>query len=205
MYALIEGHRDIIIDSIVAMDHVQEYLWLKAAFGHANAVADHEFQRRFRAFWRMNWARLPENWYNQFFNLLHETRDNPTDDVVIIVNELEEVLQGQRRYKAFSFASKLLHTVNNNLPIYDRKVREFFLLAETHTPEEIAEHFAFLRQEYARVLEQGLLCQSIAAFRARFQLEAPQISDVKIIDSLIWKFVDIMKTTSALNRAIRYD
>ena len=55
------------------------------------------------AFWRMNWARLPENWYNQFFNLLHETRDNPTDDVVIIVNELEEVLQGQRRYKAFSF------------------------------------------------------------------------------------------------------
>jgi hypothetical protein len=48
--------------------------------------------------------------------------------------------------------------------------------------------YEFLKKEYQRILESGVLSASIQAFRQRF--EGKNHTDEKIIDSLIWKFVD---------------
>lgn len=58
---------------------------------------------------------------DKYFELLFSKKYNKKEDLLDVVLELKEVLE---MYE-FSFASKLLHTINNDLPIYDRKVYDY--------------------------------------------------------------------------------
>jgi hypothetical protein len=49
----------------------------------------------------------------------------------------------------------------------------------------------FLTQEYARVLNGGLLASAIQEFRLR--LNPQHFTDEKIVDSLIWAFVALLR------------
>ena len=53
--------------------------------------------------------------------------------------------------------------------------------------------YQFLRNEYRRVLEQGLLAHGITRFREQFPVRA-RYSDCKIIDTLIWKYVSFLRS-----------
>jgi hypothetical protein len=109
----------------------------------------------------------------------------------------------------FSYPTKLCHTVDRRLPIYDAHVRRFYLFKvpsnDLPQQERIQEYLAFydfLKNEYARVLCGNLLKPAIDGFRRKFN--APQHTDVKIIDWLIWAFIDWADKGALLNGQIRY-
>jgi hypothetical protein len=85
--------------------------------------------------------------------------------------------------------------LNRELPIYDSRIRLFYNFIEPLRALPIIERIngyvqfhQFLINEYNRVLNEGLLMPSIQAFRQHFN---PQhFTDKKIIDSLIWAFIN---------------
>jgi hypothetical protein len=103
-----------------------------------------------------------------------------------------------RQSLQFSFATKLLHMTNPVLPIFDSQIAGFYFFQETGTGLNLQQRIdgfvafhAFLVQEYARVLRFGLLAKAIEEYRR--QLKPQHVTDEKIVDSLIWAFVGLLR------------
>ncbi|MDA0241796.1 MAG: hypothetical protein OT477_00120 [Chloroflexi bacterium] len=207
MYQLIqENTREVLLH--ISHKHISTYDWL---IQHSHQPQDTNFQTLFRIFWGMNAARLGSPYYAKYFTLLQVAMSTEIE-LETVVRQLYEVPVNKREQKAlqFSFATKLLHTRFPNLPIYDRQVADFYFFnppssdskAFDERIHQLMGFYKFLETEYARVLDLGLLEKSIAGFRAYFQPK--QFTDQKIIDSLIWGFVSLLKRGEVTQGRIRY-
>ena len=106
-------------------ESIKVYEFLKTEFSKGDILENHIFQFCFRSFYGLDSAGLTEDFKNHYFKLLVNITPNDTilDDLKKIVNELYEIknLKGSSSLQ-ISFATKLLHTVDNSFPIYDSKV-----------------------------------------------------------------------------------
>ena len=178
---------------------VMEYDWLVETFEHTNVEANNDFQRRYRAYWVMNQSRLAQHFYQTYFHLLEQNRNNPEVSIQDICRILYNVaVRGNRRTIQFSFATKLVHMINRSKPIYDSRVRDFYYLPEAKPKQEFnirldnyLRSYDFLCREYERIIRENLLEYSIGIFRHEFKNE--NFSEIKIIDSLIWSFINLAK------------
>jgi len=96
---------------------------------------------------------------------------------------------------------------NRYLPIYSSEVTAFFFFPiptgefEQRLTKLVAFH-DFLIREYARVLKNGLLAEAIQELRLR--LRPKHYTDEKVLDSLIWAFVTLLKKGALLKNQIVY-
>ena len=114
----------------------------------------------------------------------------------------------------FSFATKLLHTADRQRPIYDTHVTAFYFFQPlTKRPAKRSDEewlqdrtsdlivfYNFLSDEYTRVLANGLLAKSIRAFRSKFNPK--HFTDVRIIDLLIWTYVEVLNKRGLIDGRI---
>lgn len=173
--------------------HVAQYDWL---IQNIHQVAEAEYQRRYKTFWRLHGAGLSQNYCHAYFQHLQTGLDNNAPHLNILAHELYQIpINTNRKALQFSFCTKLCHMLNRELPIYDSRIRLFYNFIEPLRALPIIERIngyvqfhQFLINEYNRVLNEGLLMPSIQAFRQHFN---PQhFTDKKIIDSLIWAFIN---------------
>ncbi len=206
MYHLINNHIPQILDSING-GHIADYDWLVQ---NIQQVANPLYQNRYRTFWRLNAARLSQDYCRVYFQHLQEGLNNPPQ-IGILTNELYQIPthNNGRQALQFSFCSKLCHMLNRQSPIYDSMIRDFYFFTEPdrNLPlqqriNECLQFHQFLINEYNRILDQGLLAQSIQAFRNRFN---PQhFTDIKVIDSLIWAFVSLLRNGGGIDGIIAF-
>lgn len=160
-----------------------------------NVATDVAYQQRFRGFWAM---RCSTGYGNAFYALMEREKEHPDKvDPVAIARALHgHPTREDKRTIQFSFATKLAHTINPRLPIYDRMVARFYFLPqETGDDAELklayyGKVFGFLCREYARIVRDGLLAPAIQTMRTALPALREQ-TDEKIIDWLIWQFVDL--------------
>ena len=90
--------------------------------------------------------------------------------------------------------------IDRNIPIYDNSIASFYMFrhpqpkrgqSPTVNLAPLLAFLNFLKIEYSRVLNAGLLTRSITAFRAKFKTTV--FTDTKIIDSLIFAFVRLAR------------
>lgn len=177
----------VILQSVNPM-HVTEYDWLVQNLHH---VAEADYQRRYKNYWRLNGAGLSQQFCEIYFQRLQDANNN-VPQLGILVNQLYEIpIRPNKHALQFSFCTKLCHMLNRRLPIYDSKIRAFYnfrapsyTLSIQQRIERFVDFHQHLVTEYNRVLHDGLLGESIQAFRQFFH---PQhFTDIKVIDSLIW-------------------
>lgn len=205
MFRVIEAHCSDVVASIEPR-HVTEYDWLVE---NLVSVREAEYQHRYRMYWVMNAARLSASYCTEYFRRL-EAAAQSMPELGRLALELYEVpaQSNDRQSLQFSFVTKLLHMRDRHLPIYDSLVADFYFFEPERSPDlelrikHLELFYAFLRYEYARVLVDGLLTRSIAAFRDRFK--PVHFTDEKIIDSLIWAFVSKLRRGGLLDGAITY-
>ena len=127
-----------------------------------------------------------------FFDKLHNC--DPKQDFASLVEELYDILE-VRKYE-FSFATKLLHTVNPDSPIYDSKVRmhlkneegvDFWLYYRPRVDvlELIKHDWTLLQRWYQSFLGTERAKKWIDWFDARFP-DASHISPTKKVDFIIF-------------------
>lgn len=164
-------------------ESVRVYEWLDA---HKGQPTDPVFRFVFRSNYRLDNAGLTAGWKARYFEFLARRE-----------GELRAVLEGlyhvptARNVKSlqFSFATKLLHTLDPRRPIYDSKVAELLGLPVKKVRDFAANVAACVAvyDDLCEVQRQLLLDAGVnnrvAALKARY--DSP-ISDEKALDFLLW-------------------
>jgi hypothetical protein len=187
VYSVIIASKEQILGSIHRRE-LEDYERLLQEAGRASAK---DYQRRYKIFWAMN--RASNSFCTKYFELLEAGNMLDLSRLLQILDEPSTRRDGRRAVQ-FSFITKLLHTRNPKLPVYDSRVARFFLFEPPSGANRIPRLMAFyefLAGEYARIIGGGHLADAIRAFRQRFQ--PLQHSDEKIIDWLIWAFVGLSR------------
>lgn len=212
MYARLNESIELLCAQIEPASDIRPYVRLTEALWKTDVSKDGDFQRTYRTYWQLNAARLGSEFCSAYFSYFEKLKE--ADDIVLdrVVQDLYKVpTHGDGRQSLqFSFASKMVHMLKPQLPVYDSMVEAFFFLPFGSPTEKmegklkrLLESYRFLTREYERVLKEGLLRPAIATFRTRFSV-GDDYTDEKIIDTLIWKFVSFVRSGAIRNGAVLY-
>ncbi len=188
----------------LSTNHWRPYFLIKEKFSR-NEI-DPEFLASFSAFYVMNGPMgLNNTQKNEFFRLL-SSREN---DLEKVLKSLYEILGYGGTHKLFlSFGTKLLHTIDNNLPIYDRNIAYVLKLENqiAGTWEARIKNRIDIYNELKNNFEMLLANSEINAYLkdmrkeivkateiSNFEWKDTLVSDTKLLDSSLWALYDSLK------------
>ena len=135
---------------------------------------------------------------NEFFRLLSAKQN----DLEKVLRTLYEIPGYGGKHKLFlSFGTKLLHTIDNNLPIYDRNIANVLELINQAmgTVEEKIKNridiYIELKNNFVLLLKNPKVVDFLQNIREEIQKESVSnnfewksslVSDVKLLDSSLW-------------------
>jgi hypothetical protein len=179
---------------------VMDYINLKNQVDNdAIVIQQANFQNSFIGYWKLKPYGLRAEhrplYFQRFSELLANTPQNH-EEMLINVQHLAEELSNievanERHIIPFSACTKLVHMIDDNLPIYDSRVAAFYLWAPSNGIQGYMRFYNGLRVEYNRVIGQNLLEISINNFRQNFPHW--NLTNVRIIDLLIWAWVGLIR------------
>ncbi|MFZ2038936.1 MAG: hypothetical protein WAV11_03285 [Minisyncoccia bacterium] len=181
------GNQDKILSNINC-ESICIYLFLKNEHEKDNIKNNTLFQFVFRSYYKLDNAGLGDDIKDFYFKLLTKKKN----DLGSILLELYKFpnRKGQNTIQ-FSFATKLLHTLDNNNPIFDAEVSDVIHKKRTgETKREkvksCIEIYEYLKQMYSNLLKDSKVKKVILKFRKRFNVSESKISDIKALDFIIW-------------------
>ena len=188
----------------LAASHWLPYFLIKEKF--SNNTFDDEFKNRFCGFYIMNGPMgLNDFQKNEFFRLLSAKQNN----LEKALRTLYEIPGYGERHKLFlSFGTKLSHTIDNNLPIYDNNIADILDLPNQTigTFEERIKNrvdiYIKLKSNFIILLKEQRIVNFLKDIRKEIHKESAKnnfewknslISDVKLLDSSLWALHTIRK------------
>ena len=171
-------------------EDIAVYSFLKNEYAKENVLNNLVFQFVFRSYYGLGNAGLSDEIKSRFFELLAQKQTN----LELILSELYEIptLKGKNTIQ-FSFATKLLHAINNDKPIYDRNVGEIIdkqVEDSSYSKDErirsCIEIYNFLEKLYLNMLHDERITNIILKFRSKFKVDDEKISDTKVLDFIMW-------------------
>ena len=124
----------------------------------------------------------------KFFELLALGQN----DLNLILESLWKISGHAGRHSLFlSFATKLLHTLDNSKPIFDAEVSAVINKRVTGNIKEekiksAKDIYAYLENLYLVLVGNEKIQEVIKEFRAKFSVDTKRITDQKVLDFLIW-------------------
>lgn len=187
----IEVSAERIVD-LIGRESVDVYVFLSEMFGVGSIIENYVFQFVYRSFYGLDNAGLTSEFKSKYFDLLEEARGVLEPDLPSIARTLYPIPHS-RGYRSlqFSFITKLAHTVNHQLPIYDGKIAALFgFEAPSGELEDcLRKYMSFyekLRRLYTVIVSQNLLPKSCALFADVYSPSSSRVSDVKALDFILW-------------------
>lgn len=182
-------------EKCIDVDKIKEgifkYLKIKGMYEKGrNSIDETEFQRIYCDFYKINAIRPSKEWKAKYFALMKKYYDKKDTSFATILKEAPK--SGKNcSSMPFSFASKLLHTINNDKHIWDSRVLKYYKLPLRPTGNigddvRIAKANEIYEEIYKKHLEN--MKSYIALFDKLFK-DVPgvdKISKMKKIDFIIW-------------------
>ncbi len=212
MYKLINENVARVLGTIDIRRDIDPYLKMSEMFNLGRISDNDEYKTIYRKYWQLNAARLSDDYCNHYFQVMEDCRQQASINIEDVVKALYEVPSNSQGRKTiqFSFATKLLHTIDNTRPLYDSLVGHFYFFPQLKPSWKYSKKltactraYDFLVREYKRILDEDLLSESIRKCRERFGLPRTY-TDQKIIDMLLWKFAAYARTGAILYAKIQY-
>lgn len=190
-------------------DHFEKYFTIARKY-KAGAI-DNEFKQVFASFYVLNGAGGFSSEQREFyFDLL---KNDSMADFSLIMQKLYEIPRrisnGMNQHRFFlSFTTKLLHTKNNSLPIYDKNIACILgLQPQAYGPIEDRMQnrkniYQELQDRISGLLKENYIKDITASFRKNFKENKNDfwddilISDTKILDSILWALYTCKKQHS---------
>lgn len=191
---LIKGHKEEIFNKLSKDKRSFNYYnYILTEFKTDNIINNDEFKRIYIRFYVLNAGGLGQKLIDRYFELLQ----NRETDLKNILSELSKTprLNG-RPAILLSFASKLIHTIDNNQPIYDSRVAKIFNIKLDYNIKDINERindrlaaYNLLKKKFGEILANQEIREIIEDFKKRLRIS---IGNVKILDFILWKLGDII-------------
>ena len=185
------------------IDGVEKYKWIKNELetGGREIILSKHFQTKYDDFYKV---RRGEQWRSTYFKLMYEWYCKETSFANIITTLKIET----GRVEA-SFASKLLHTLDNGSPIWDKKVVDFLVkkgVIERPKPygdKRLKERIKTFHEIKKWYKNKSNIQPLVDYFNQNYKTgRSDEISDVKKADFIIWgldldKVLEIADSTPA--------
>ncbi len=182
----------------ISQESVDVYLWLQEEFERGDILQNRLFQFVHRSFYRLDGAGLSEIQKAEYFVLMSQG----TVDLKKILDKLYEFPTLRKNNTIqFSFATKLIHTIDNTAPIFDAEVGRVFHKAVSGKTKdakiESAENiYSELINIYQKLLENSEIKKVIQAFNMKFVPTTKVMSAQKVLDFLLWSLGRTKRTTN---------
>jgi hypothetical protein len=174
--------------SELTLESIAVYSFLKNEYAKGNILNNLVFQFVFISYYGLDIARLSGEIKSRFFELLAQKQTN----LELILSKLYEIptLKGENTIQ-FSFATKLLHTIDNDKPIFDSNVEKSTNIKLRGSDKDTKirsriEAYDSLEKLYAKLKEDDKTKRLISNFRLKFKVNDEKISDTKVLDFIMW-------------------
>ena len=176
---------------------------------YLNKPISDEFKNVFAIFYILNGPNgLNNKQKNKFFELL-ETRETSLPKILA---GLYEIPGYQGFHSLFlSFGTKLLHTLDNSLPIYDRNIASLLELPTQEPYESLEEGsknrvyiYNELKNDFTILLDNQEIKSCLVNFRKHliqatdidgFEWKDGLLSETKLLDSVLWALYTVLQET----------
>ncbi|MGA1847667.1 hypothetical protein [Deferribacter abyssi] len=160
-----------------------KYIYLQEKLMITDVTIDLEFQRKFNGFYRV---RRNKVWQLHFYNILEQNKHNKKVSFADILFDLKE----KTGKLEASFASKLVATINPDMPVIDKFVlKNTNLKLPNYKSNERAKKIIILYEQLQQVVN-DFLSTGIGEFLVeKFQSKFLNlnISKVKMLDFVLWQ------------------
>ena len=169
-------------------NHFDNYICITKNYKKNNI--NEEFKQIYTKFWLLgDHGRFNANLKEKYFELLSQKED----DLEKILKKLKKI---PPHFTWLAYSTKLVHTINNNKPIYDSNIKNILELPPTNPNIENAlEIYNELNKKYKILLQNKKIKEIISDFKKylknKYKKDSKLISDVKLLDSILWVIVKI--------------
>ena len=178
----------VVLDRLKTVETALEtYDYLQRSLQACNVVESRSFRTAFNGYYRMR--QRPAEWYGMFFSILEREKCR---DTISFRTVLEEIVRRTGRLEA-SFGSKLVATINANLPVWDRHVLDNLGLRAPASIRDrewrmrrCVEVYSNIQTWSSQVIQQD----SFGEWRQRFDGILPRFrhfTDAKKLDLFLWQ------------------
>jgi hypothetical protein len=165
---------------------LKKYKLIMSIFKQTDVSNDRNFQKMYNGFYRV---RRNQDWCILYYNYMQEMKESKYE--VLFENTLKYIFDQTQRIEP-SFSSKLVATINDSLPIWDK-----FVLQNTgfRPPNNLLSNEERIKNcltTYNQIIlwyEEALKCDSVIEAINLFDKKYPEsgISDIKKIDLILWQ------------------
>lgn len=163
-----------------------------------------EFQKAFYKFYGIN-RFVSDDFKASYMNSLQKLKEEPFASEISIkefvfknmIDEIEDKKDKnnkKRKIIQFSFATKALNIFNDaKYPIYDYNVSKVFGVYSSDKTdmgkklEKYIVNYEIIMEVYKKILEMDKYKKCIIDFREKFKYADESISDMRILDIIVWK------------------
>jgi hypothetical protein len=173
---------------------LKKYLWLQAQRDTCDLRSNSEYRRRFNGFYRVRRGR---DWQDKFFDLLERKKGQR----IPFAEVLATLHRTTGRYEA-SFASKLLATIDPNMPVIDSMVlRNLNLRLPASSSTQRIARIQEIHTKLENCFKEFLATEMGRHLVGRFRAEYPtaNITETKMLDLVLWQ----TRPVSASHRTAR--
>jgi hypothetical protein len=164
-------------------ESLEVYDFIQKRFRESNGRIgkDRLFKFVFRSFYRLDNAGLGADLKKKYFELL-ESKENDLNKILSILRGIETARR--KNTVQFSFATKLLHTLDDKKPIFDSKINRVIKLKYTSKDiDSCAKAYKKLEEITEALLKKDEIMSVINEFKKRHEKE---VSDHKALDFILW-------------------
>ena len=178
-----------LVDSI-RHESVAAYSYIKRRLENRKSIySDPEFRFVFSSFYGISNKTMDTQAADAYFFIFEKARKSCSLSLSNLLIEHYNKTKGKKKYH-FSFITKLMHSIDNKLPIYDSNVNEAFKPRFSYKNEGKIEN---ANDYYNRLIEwykkempvNKKIKNAIQFFRNKFNCHS--INDVKIADFILWQ------------------
>lgn len=162
---------------------LEKYNFLQTRFQSSSIKDDFLFQRKFKGYYRMQ--RRSKSWYDLYFDLLSSKKD--TD---CTFEELLTIFHNKTNRFEASFISKMLATINTQMPVWDQFVlQNLNLKAPYYNTKNRLKKIVKTYDDICTGVEEIKASDHGEYIIAQFKTLYPEyrISEIKMIDFVLWK------------------
>lgn len=169
-------------NAIIRFLALDKYSYIKNNIYKCDISKNKDFQTSFNAFYRV---RRDEKWRTIFYDYFEQIKNNKN----ITFDEILDYMFKKTGHIEASFCSKLLATINENMPIWDQYVlKNLNLEVKGTTKEEKLENTKVIYKSIIEIENDKLKIDDIQVAITEFREYFPEynLSDIKILDYILW-------------------
>ena len=175
--------------AIIRALSLDDYNYIKENLYLCDVSKNLEFQKKFNTFYRV---RRNEEWRKKFYDFFEKNKNNKS----LTFNEILTYLFNKTGNIEASFSSKLLSSINPNMPIWDQYVLENLNIEKAEKDKnKKLENAKKIYKEIVEIENEMLKNPAIKKSISDFKKYFPEydFSDIKILDFILWNNRDINK------------